>query len=38
MSDASAMSVSPRIMPEGVGSKWDDEVNPDVPKLDFINN
>ena len=37
MSDASAMSVSPRIMPEGGGSKWEDELNPpsNVPTLSF---
>jgi len=36
MSEASAMSVSPRILPDGGGSKWDDELLPeDVPALEL---
>ena len=35
---SSAMSVSPRIMPDGSGSKWEDELNPpdNVPTLHML--
>ena len=35
MSEASAMSVSPRIMPDGGGSKWDEEIPEGVTVLDL---
>jgi hypothetical protein len=38
MSEASAMSVSPRIMPDGGGSKWDEEIPEGVTVLDLKMN
>ena len=38
MSEASAMSVSPRIMPDGGGSKWDEEIREGVTVLDLKMN